>query len=75
MMIPKAFQVTMLVLCVRINEHMLIRGVGFSFCMTDGMMLTDIAFQKKKKKRLMTSLSFKRQTMRTTISPWQNFSE
>ena len=49
-MIPKAFQVTMLVLCVRINEHMLIRGVGFSFCMTDGMMLTDIAFQKKKKK-------------------------
>ena len=39
----------MLVLCVRINEHMLIRGVGFSFCMTDGTMLTDIAFQKKKK--------------------------
>ena len=47
-MIPKAFQLKMLVLCV--NEHMLIRGVGFSFCMTDGTMLTDIAFPKKKKK-------------------------
>ena len=73
-MIPKAFQLKMLVLCV--NEHMLIRRVGFSFCMTDGTMLTDIAFQKKtKKKRLMTSLSLKRQTMRPTITPWQNSSE
>ena len=72
-MIPKAFQLKMLVLCV--NEHMLIRGVGFSFCMTDGTMLTDIAFPKKKKKRLMTSLSLKRQTMRPTITPWQNSSE
>ena len=42
-MIPKAFQVTMLVLCGRINEHMLIRGVGFSFCVTDDAFY--IAFQ------------------------------